>query len=255
MDKIVVKNGLVGFFDILGYKNLLSKNDPEDIANKILPFLINVQENTNNEMIGNLSHVLSEDSLRTITKAFNWIVISDSILITLEYLEDDTLDTKLNKWIFFLITSLHLEILSFQKGLPLRGAISCGSYSTAKNCFVGHPIVETYNLSNELEMSATVLCDKGLADLKDLEKQSGRNELVNSPFLCNFLVPLKNEEKHHQVLAAYKIDKEMNHSVDEQIYKSFWKHNKDISKHVDHKIQNTCKFQTYLKLQKEITKS
>ncbi len=37
------KIGLVGFFDILGYQNLLEQNEPEVIAEEVLPILIGLK--------------------------------------------------------------------------------------------------------------------------------------------------------------------------------------------------------------------
>ncbi|MCK5348024.1 MAG: hypothetical protein KAJ25_01470 [Desulfobacula sp.] len=48
------EKGLIGFFDVLGYQNLLENNEPEIIADTVLPILTNLKKTVPDRMKDNI---------------------------------------------------------------------------------------------------------------------------------------------------------------------------------------------------------
>ena len=128
--------GLVGYFDILGYQNLLEKNEPEDIAKSVLPLFKKIDTKVIKDLALGLSGTLSELKLeeieQTLKNSMKWLIFSDTVLLTMP-VED--LDSDGN-WLIFLLACLHLLRKMFQAGLPLSGKMRDTSHfsHTLLNC-------------------------------------------------------------------------------------------------------------------------
>lgn len=108
-----IRTGWVGFFDILGYANLLQRNEPELIAQYVVPLLIGAKPEVVNKartfveyVIGKNSSILKDspyvaDNLRKFIDDLTWLLFSDTILITMPSDESEDGETVL-KWIIFL---------------------------------------------------------------------------------------------------------------------------------------------------------
>ncbi len=84
-----------------------------------------------------------------------WLVFSDTILLTLAFKEDDDSLNHLY-WLVFLMASKDIQTELFNAGLPARGAIDYGKFFVQENCFAGRCIVKAYKLSSTIEMAACV---------------------------------------------------------------------------------------------------
>ena len=103
MENETTKEGLVGFFDILGYQNLLERNEPEKIAEDVLPILTNIGERVVNKFRELHNVVTSDVRLRKgsstaekelkIIEAVSWLVFSDTVLLTLPIEDKDQADS------------------------------------------------------------------------------------------------------------------------------------------------------------------
>ncbi len=62
------KTGLIGFFDILCYQNLLERNEPETIAEEVLPILTNISGEITKGLIEiPLKSIMTDATLRNFT--------------------------------------------------------------------------------------------------------------------------------------------------------------------------------------------
>ena len=122
--------GLVGFFDILGYENLLSKNEAEDIAKKIFPILMKKGDKVFAEIKSLFSTNLTEDekTVESIIGTIQWLAFSDTILITLEINNNRKDYNTFLRWMSFFLICKELQCTFFKVGLPLRGAIDFGKF-------------------------------------------------------------------------------------------------------------------------------
>jgi len=56
-------------------------------------------------------------------------------------------------------TVSYLLRLSFERGIPIRGAVSYGRYyATERGCFLGMPIIEAYKMEQAQDWAGAVIC-------------------------------------------------------------------------------------------------
>lgn len=166
------QSGLVGFFDILGYQNLLEKNEPEDMAQSVLPILTHI-DTTVKKGLPKIFHTEKEAeqelSLIKIIDSIKWLVFSDSILITMPL--EDTIDRESSRrWTAFMSLCISLQGSMFKAGLPLRGAITHGKFVIQDTFFAGRAIVEAYKFCNKLDLAACVFTNNARNALLDQDK-------------------------------------------------------------------------------------
>lgn len=236
-----VKNGIVAFFDILGYQNLLIKNEPEVISSKILPFLNSVESNIKKSFFDliekNAEYALYQEKyLKEITDDLKCIVISDSILFTLPMDSVNATDLKL-RWLVIIVMLRELQNKMFDLGLPIRGAVDYGKFIVEKNCFAGRTIIDAYQLSESLEVSACVFSKN--AELEICKDYFNDKEMDPSgDLIYKYLVPTKKGEELLFIINA--ISKNINkNNVRNEVLKAFWGNNKDIPLSVQFKVNNT----------------
>ena len=269
-----IHTGLVGFFDILGYQNLLERNEPEDIAEKVLPLLTQINNTVVKDIEKVIESIFSREAIvgkhkpevvedfkkhiiEKILKNINWLIFSDTILVTLPVEKPtgkggafaEEFETFF-KWFFFLLSCVQLQSVLFDSGLPLRGAIAYGKFYVADKCFAGKTIVEAYKTCGSLELSACVISDSASAEIEKLEilAQKHKSQLCGS-VVYEYLVPMKDGEKRMFTLAAPYVNQAL--SVDAQVREAFWGYNKDISREVHLKVSNTEQWLRFLSIHKK----
>lgn len=122
-----MKTGIVIFLDILGWKGIYARH-PTPVA-LLSDFVVEIENNFKEKF---KKHRGSYETLKVIS-------ISDTIAIFIGY-ENETL---LPKFINSAGMALsHCIRSSITKGIPLRGAISKGSFEIKDNIFAGHAIDE-----------------------------------------------------------------------------------------------------------------
>jgi hypothetical protein len=259
-------NGIIGFFDILGYQNLLEKNEPEDIAQSVLEFLTNI----NDKITTNLKQILDEtpdeifsileetidhavsikDIVNNTIDSLKWILFSDTILLALPY-DQKTEKPSVANWFAFLTICMHLQKEMFLNGLPVRGVINYGKFYLQDTCFAGRSIIEAYDLCNQLELAACIFSPKAQNEFSDFINRYFHENAkeISDNWVYEYLVPTKMGEFHYLVLKASVYNND--DSIMKQILSSFWGHNKDIPLSVQQKISNTEQWLNFLKMKNE----
>lgn len=238
---IETQKGLVAFFDILGYSAFMKNNKVEDAALKIND-IINELENFN--MNDFLERFKIRDRIVDISKEIKYVMISDSILITLNCDKNNTDSYRLYSVVFSIYCALLFKKL-FIFGLPLRGCIEYGEYYIQDYTFAGQPIIEAYSNSEKLNLASCEISESVL------EKSS--IDPLNSLFVP-YLIPTKNGDKQSILLNfLIKLHDEDEYSLDalsdpkQFVVNSFSAHNKFIGSNVYQKIDNTEMFIRYCK--------
>ncbi len=245
-----IRTGWVGFFDILGYANLLQRNEPESIAQEVVPLLTG----TRPEIIDNIGKAFEQliaididkrqdaplvQDVRRLLDDLKWLLFSDTILISMP--TSESIDAEIGvRWVIFCMACNRLQSKLFRAGLPLRGAIDFGRFFVEDTFFAGHPIINAYGLCNMLDLAACVLSPEASEQLRGLNVL-GRGL---DPFATEYLVPTKNGERHFFVTRA--IVHEKNLDIRQQVMKAFWGHRKDISIDAQKKATNTEQWLRYL---------
>lgn len=139
------KQGLVAFFDILGYQNIIDKNTigpVSKIIGEILLVLPNAVRKKVKARFGRrFSNLISE-----LFKDLEVRLISDSILLSYPFEKDASPLNTLIQILMFIKYTEELLKFTFINGLPMRGAIDVGEFFLIRECFAGKPIIECYRL-------------------------------------------------------------------------------------------------------------
>lgn len=240
------KQGLVGFFDILGYQNLLERNEPEKIAAEVLPILNSLEETGKEELYKLWTDggtIKLEPVLDNIRASMEWLIFSDTILLTLPFPEgNNTLHDQ--HWLMFLLAARIIQTNLFKAGLPARGAIDYGTFLVDKTCFAGRCIVEAHKLSCRLEMAACVL-SKNAAQYFQNDEHDDLRSCIGETTLVEYLVPMKGGEEHMLTLRTESFKQP---EIRREVMHAFWGNGKDISRNVRSKIENTEQWLEFLEM-------
>ena len=249
--KTNIVTGWVGFFDILGYKNLLIQNEPESIAEEVVPLLTGTKSEVVRdikrlfELLSEKNKNIAEDfqsattNLDGLIEELSLLLFSDTLLVTMPAGEEVDNDSAIRLAIFSMACK-GLQYKLFRCGLPVRGAIDYGKFYVKDMCFAGRPFINAYELANRLELAACVL--------SDIASKQFRSISINAPeidtFVAKYLVPMKDGEHHFQVMKTSISD--IGIDIRQYVMKSFWSHRKDISVEVQTKVANTEQWLRFL---------
>jgi len=242
-----MKTGIIGFFDVLGYRSFVHNSTPE-CSEKIVDFMANLKENAKDFMMKFFSPDKIDKSKEEFVDLVNILVFSDTILLYVEF--DDDNDKQISiKYNLMHMFVLYLWKSLFEFGLPLRGVIHKGGFMVKNQCFAGKAIVEAYDLAQDLDLAVAAYSTEALNDFIKSVKQSNNtytwNLLVSHIF--PYLAPRKREQQEKIfVLNPYAIiipevsdEDELNRDVRQYIINSFLMHNKVISVSAQSKVNNT----------------
>ena len=239
MSEIQPATGFVGYFDILGYTQIMLNNNIHKTAQFVSDTLMNIPR----DMIDSLRspyqsvrplEVAPESSERDdwsqILDRVSWIIFSDSILISLPF--DAALPER----------DLVQNYLAF--------SIVCASLMN--RCFAGRPIINAYYATQRLELAGCVL-DEGANSLisewrKHLVKKGERNlldKLDQTTIL--YMVPLKeNLDERLRTINWVVLDtpgfSAIAGDIRDVTTRAFLMHNKIAIPAVQGKINNTEMF-------------
>lgn len=227
---IMANSGFVGFFDILGYQNIIENNAIEETSRLISNVLVKIPVQVKETIMGFCNH---DKEMRIDLDSISVRVISDSIILAVKVNEQDSSSAfcSSNAFIWF---SQTLGELMFKSGLPIRGVVDFGDFFLLDHCFAGIPLVNSYRLCGKLEIAGAVLTNLAR------KKMSHYLEDQLHYFGDDFLVPLKdNQNEKHFVLDTWLINELDKTDVRQLVFEAFHAHNKDVPSSVLQKIQNT----------------
>jgi len=257
--KMKTETGLIVFFDILGYQNLLERNEPEQIAEPVLLFLSNMGQIVQDYMKDSCPVEIQgkyRGDFHKVIDSIRVLIFSDTILLTMPFEEDKELEKEEElfkngvKWIIFFSACINLQLRMFKRGLPVRGVINFGKFCIHETCFVGKPIVEAYQICNRLDFAACVLAQSAQQELNQIDPEIKKQMSWSfyEKLVYEYLVPKKDGESHEFVLAAPTYNK--NDDIRTQVLAAFRGHNKDIPTSVRSKLFNTEQWLQYLRMKR-----
>ena len=263
MVEIDLERGLVAFFDILGYQQMLMNNEVETTAHLIVDVISNIPSDiitsvTRDQGLGGqileTSKFVDEIWNKVIREEVKWLLFSDSILVSLPVDPSREVIDYGFRWLAFIHVCAFLQREMFDRGLPLRGAIAFGEFFIKDTYFAGKPIIESYQASESLEMSGCVLTKTSEEIYRKFKQEMEEKEFENMISAINqlcvpYLVPKKRERLEKQItinwvnlpLADFK---NLPDDIREYVYSSFVDYNKDVAPIIYPKINNT---ETYIR--------
>jgi hypothetical protein len=252
-EKIIT--GFFGLFDILGYSSLMKNNSLEkliEIYNSVVAGIDKAAVTINHT---DENQDLSFDKIGS-------FLFSDTIVLFQEY---STVNLPGGS---FILKAALLMRLAFEKGIPLRGAISYGRYYITTNCFLGKPIVEAYEMEKIQEWSGAILCDSAKKEYNfDMKKRVNTDKMnfhgielnpatIMSPFMENLILeynvptkiglskrPVICWDDYVPIFCNIETPTLEPSNFEERVQDSFSKYNKGINnERVKIKMENTVKF-------------
>jgi hypothetical protein len=233
---VTTRQGLIGFFDILGYSSFLENNSAADAARVVVDVLQNLRTE-----VGSIVCEQAKDENRTVPAELlndlRWLVFSDSVLLTLPYTPQCGSTENIWSWLAFLSHAQLLHKYLFNKGLPIRGAITAGEYFVQEACFAGRGIVDAYNDSQSLDLSAVVICLGAISEL-DAVAETGYPMSLQA-FTADYLTPFRDGTQ--SLRRIVKTDATLSEASDvrQQVFESFTRYKKDLPAKALSKLTNT----------------
>jgi hypothetical protein len=142
-----IEDGLVGFFDILGYQSFLENNDELNVAGEVIQTI----DGMPNAVTSLWRTPDSHPEEVKVAESIKWFVISDSVLMMMGF---DTAPKPAIQNIGFLACAALFCNFMHRAGLPVRGFIARGRVAHSDRCFAGKPIVYAYRLGRRLDLAA-----------------------------------------------------------------------------------------------------
>ncbi len=250
--KAEAKEGIVGFFDILGYQSFLENNEAGDAVNVVINTLADSPEKEGEFRSKYVSYVgdrmekeIEKAHFQKLVKRTDHLVFSDTILLTLE--QDSAADSAMVKheWGFFTyqVKKITSELWSF--GLPIRGCVTTGKYFVKRSCFAGKSIVDAYKTASSIDAAAVVFDKSAMKALIQALGKFPAEIATLSNTLFEYPVPLKDGSllKDCRVLDILSgwgsAGGEFKRDAKAIVTDCFWKHGKKITPKEYSKLTNT----------------
>jgi hypothetical protein len=238
----MVNKGFVGFLDILGYQTIIKNNEISKTSELISEVIINLPTNTSDLLISFLKTEERKNSFKSEVLKINTQLISDSILISMS-LQDETDVDKISfsACVFLSYTSLLMR-QSFDKGLPLRGAIDYGEFFLSGNCFAGKPIINCYSIGEQMDAAGCVISNDFYKVIEDNNLNLGNRLSHRLNFDCMNVNKNGINERCKMLNWYYPYSNwGSTESIDIRSYviNAFQSHGKDIAPDVISKVNNT----------------
>lgn len=132
----------------------------------------------------------------------------------------------------------------FDSGLPVRGAITFGSFVFDETCIAGKSIVEAHKLCQMLDLAGVAFTPQ-MSDYMDKQLTAWEDSWNrNYPY---YLFPLRDNSELKMRSVPW-FDPDTNVDFTTEVRKAFWEWNKDIPLSADCKVRNTAKMLDFFRM-------
>ena len=247
--KIQTHNGIVAFCDILGYREILMRNDPALVATDVISILSTAKEDVIRSHASFLPPNVDKKIVTDKLNEIEWVTFTDSIVLLHAYPSDAHDGDRYVCWMVTIITLIYLFQHMLNKGLPIRGSISFGNYFHNNMHFAGCPIVEAYDHGQSLDLSAIALHDRASAELMTLDAFRTGNAI--SAATKNYPTPCKRGTTNTYLLYPYVpntlITSDIKNNIERYLLDKFCAYSKSINDdRAKGKYLNTLSFYKYV---------
>lgn len=160
--------GFFGIFDVLGYSKMIESM--KDNLDALIDIYTNTLMDIDDLALSLEGHNKSMLLAPIETKSF---AFSDTIVLYQDMPKGPVIlqTPSIN---VFLGEVCYLLRLAFERGIPLRGAVSYGEYyiQEDRGCFIGYPVIEAHNTESKQNWSGAILCKSAWNELYTLHNES-----------------------------------------------------------------------------------
>ncbi|MCP5489320.1 MAG: hypothetical protein H7A43_11815 [Verrucomicrobia bacterium] len=225
-----VQTGIVAFCDILGYRDILKHSEPKDVARDVIDVLKHAKQDVNGMHTDNLSPNIDRTVVTDKLGHIEWISFSDTIALFHSYPDNARNADKYICWLVTIINLIYLFQHMLDRGLPIRGAISFGSFYHDGLHFAGVPIVDAHDLSEDLSLSAIALHDKASAELQTFNAFNPHSTIAVAT--RDYRTPCKSRTANFHLLYPYVpgtlITQKIKASISDYLTQAFCSHGKSL---------------------------
>lgn len=233
----------VAFFDILGFKDLVSNNSHEELL-EIYDFAL---YDTLHSMLPSLRMIygiVPELGTKEI-ETLEIYVISDSVIVIQK-------DTSMKGFLYLLALSRIVLSSAMGGGIPLRGGISIDEISVIKNEYgttiLGKGLTKAYEIESSQSWSGAIVSSECFEFLKEPEANNLADHLIKvkqSVLIRKYDVPYRDNSVERYVIdwTNYNLIKSEN-----DVIQAFSQHNKSTDlERTQIIIKNTVEFYRWMK--------
>jgi hypothetical protein len=173
-------NRFVAYFDIMGFKDFVYRNTHEIVGTQIMDVIAGISKDINYQgwdldFFQNIKSTLFSDTLLFISKG------------------DSTLDCSQ-----ILNTSQMCLFRCFSNNIPIKGGISLGLFTANfdKNVFYGKPLIDSYNLVDDLHMYGCIIDNL----VEKFVNENLKSENLSDCNLIKYKAPFKFGQAKHYFL-------------------------------------------------------
>lgn len=238
---------LIGYFDLLGYKQFIENNAEELTSVRVGHILRDIENSLSLRKTKILNPTVLIADLEY--SRVNCLNISDTIIIWTEDLSEES-------GINFIKVCFQLNFMLNKFTFPCRGVIVADEFKIisgnekntdgfiySPNIMYGKGLLNAHLKSDSYNFASTVIDNSFISQFKDSEKVL---ECINKNALL-YLVPYKEKIEGQEKEYVLKFtDSNLNEkyfeNLKDDIFKNFTKDNKGIDESVQKKIDNTIEF-------------
>lgn len=171
VDSFTIKNSIIIYFDILGYKEHLSKygnNFYLHIINQVVEKVLQEIESLGYEW--DLSEFCMDENnnFRRKFKAVNYRIFSDNFVFAIALFNEKEKNYMLLRTIISYIYKLQQELI-INYNIFIRGSIVCGEILFSDNYIFGDGLVKAYSLENEMAVVPRIILDKEVVNIFNMK--------------------------------------------------------------------------------------
>ncbi|MGD0651625.1 MAG: hypothetical protein ABSA97_10895 [Verrucomicrobiia bacterium] len=254
-----IQTGLVGWFDVLGYKEFLDSNNDLAYCIKVIQEVIAEAEQEvigefKNNIIAHVPPDMQEEKtvLLEVQHHTKWVVFADTVLLTLPVQAEAIWKARLRIATFLHLTkSLFIRFLG--AGLPVRAAISFGTFYVHAHppLFAGKPLVQAQQWAEKQKWTGCVLTPNAASVFNQIlaESDPDNRKLLASyvvRYFTSAILPDSVTTKKTMLclnwpkkIGGFQTEAELPMLIERQ----FKRHSKQIDRNdVQTKIKNTVEF-------------
>jgi len=251
MNKILIANGSVAYFDIMGYESINTRNEIKEVAKIILDHLDGIPASIRDIRKKYFLSIGLDEHADRFAKSISSILLSDSVLLTeKEPMKGWGAREKLLNWLFFLHACYMLMNKMLDGNLLLRGAIGYGRYFRKGNCFAGKPIIDSIRLAESLDLAGCVFVPNAWDEVEKVIAAEGLGLVADfiRSITFKYEVPLKSCASERSFKSHVMIGFGTKDNLEQKVRQAFTSYNREITEKVRPKIDNTVlMIQSFLK--------
>lgn len=241
-----MKEHLIGYFDLLGYKQFIQNNTEEHTARRVGHILRDIELSLSHNRTKpiNGATVIADLEYNTV----NCLNISDTIIFWIEDISEDSvinflevcyqLNYKFNRYNFPIRGVLVLDKFHIIRGSQQNSA----GFFYSPNIIYGKGLLNAHIKAESFDMAGTLI-DKSFIDrVMGDEKIMQKIDELTIQYQVPFKTGIGNTNEYVFKLVKSNLNKKRFNNVKENIKRVFIRDNKELDKGVQLKIKNTIKF-------------